>query len=265
MLREGLDLEGELLALATGSHDGEAFHLEGVRRILSAASLEEAALQTPPDFPLGERSREEWIAAGRKREPVAMCCSGKHAAMLATCVAHGWDVTTYRSLEHPLQLSLRRTIEELTGEEVQVTGTDGCGTPIFGVSLTGLARGFSHWALGAPGSHERRTYDAVRAFPEWVCGTSSDVTALIAGVPGLVAKEGAEGVYAAALPDGRAVALKIEDGAERARGPVMAAALSELGVEAEILVTQAETPLLGGGEPVGAVRAVRTLFSHSRP
>ena len=81
------------------------------------------------------------------------------------------------------------------------------------------------------------------------------MTALIAGVPGLIAKDGAEGVYAAALPDGRAVALKIDDGGQRARPPVMVAALRALGVDAPVLAELAETPLLGGGQPVGSVRA----------
>jgi L-asparaginase II len=77
------------------------------------------------------------------------------------------------------------------------------------------------------------------------------VTKLIAGVPGLIAKDGAEGVYAAALPDGRAVALKIEDGAQRARPPVMVAALRRLGVDEPALAELATAPLLGGGRPVG--------------
>ena len=136
---------------------------------------------------------------------------------------------------------------DLAGEPVPVTGVDGCGAPIFGLTLTGLARAFRAWALGAEGSAERRTYDAVRAHPEWLGGTGRDVTALIRGVPGLVAKDGAEAVYAAALPDGRAVALKIEDGGQRARPPVMAAALRALGVDEPVLGEQAELPLLGGG------------------
>jgi L-asparaginase II len=73
----------------------------------------------------------------------------------------------------------------------------------------------------------------------------------VAGVPGLIAKDGAEGVYAAALPDGSAVALKIEDGSQRARPPVMVAALRRLGVDAPVLSELATTLLLGGGQPVG--------------
>src|SRR5690349_9686057 len=50
MVRLGLDLPSDLLALACASHSGEAFHLDGVRRILAAAGLTEEALQTPPDY-----------------------------------------------------------------------------------------------------------------------------------------------------------------------------------------------------------------------
>jgi L-asparaginase II len=72
-------------------------------------------------------------------------------------------------------------------------------------------------------------------------------------VPGVLAKGGAEGVQAVALADGRAIAFKIEDGGARARGPILAAVLSELGVDPSGVPA---TPVLGGGDPVGEVRAV---------
>jgi L-asparaginase II len=260
MLRCGLDLDGELLALASASHSGEDFHVDGVLRILAGAGLGPEALQNPTDLPYGEEARATWLREGREPSRLAMNCSGKHAAMLATCVVKGWDLETYRALDHPLQRALMDTVAELAGEPVTVTGVDGCGAPIFGLTLTGLARAFRAWVLGAEGTPERRTYDAVRAFPEWLGGTGRDVTELIQGVPGLVGKDGAEGVYAVALADGRSVALKIEDGGQRARPPVMAAALRALGVVADVLDDQAEATVLGGGLPVGGVRAVPTLF-----
>lgn len=262
MLRCGLDLDGELLALAAASHSGEDFHLDGVRRILQHAGLTVESLQTPPDLPIGPEAHEAWLRAGRGRERIAMNCSGKHAAMLATCVHNGWDLGSYRSPDHPLQVALADTVADLAGEKVVLTGVDGCGAPIFGVSLTGLARAFRAWVLGGAGTPERRTYDAVRGYPSWLGGTGRDVTDLIAGVPGLVAKDGAEAVYAAALPDGMVVALKIEDGGDRARPPVMAAALWALGIEQPVIAAQSQTQVLGGGEPVGYVRALPGLFSR---
>src|ERR1700710_820330 len=100
VLRAGLDLDGDLLALASASHSGEAFHLEGVRRILAGVGVDEAALQTPPDYPLDDQTREELIRSGGHRSSIAMNCSGKHAAMLATCVVNGWDVRSYRDPGH---------------------------------------------------------------------------------------------------------------------------------------------------------------------
>jgi L-asparaginase II len=185
-----------------------------------------------------------------------MNCSGKHAAMLATCVANHWPTGSYRDPDHPLQVAVRRTVERLAGEQVGAVGVDGCGAPLFALSLTGLARAFAAIATAPAGSPEHRVATAIRRHPEWLGGTGRDVTRLVAGVPGLIAKDGAEGVYAAALPDGRAVALKIDDGASRARPPVMVAALRALGVDAPVLDELAEVPLLGGGQPVGAVRAV---------
>ena len=102
MLRSGLDLDGELLALACASHSGEDFHLDGVRRILAGAGLGESALQTPPDYPLDDDAREDLIRAGGTRTSIHMNCSGKHAAMLATCVANGWSIDDYLAPEHPL-------------------------------------------------------------------------------------------------------------------------------------------------------------------
>ena len=256
MLEAGLDLDGELLALASASHSGEPFHLEGVRRILAAAGLDPADLQTPPDYPVDETEKVAYLAAGGTAVPLAMNCSGKHAAMLATCVANGWPTETYRDPAHPLQRALLATVERLAGERVAATGVDGCGAPLFALSLAGLARSFAAIATAAEGTPEHRVASAIRQHPAWLGGTRRDVTRLVAGIPGLVAKDGAEGVYAAALADGRAVALKIDDGAQRARPPVMVVALRALGVDAPVLDELAETPLMGGGEQVGSVRAV---------
>jgi L-asparaginase II len=256
MLEAGLDLDGELLALSSASHSGEPFHLDGVRRILAGAGLDESALRTPPDYPIDETAKIAFLLAGNGAVPIAMNCSGKHAAMLATCVANGWPLDTYTDADHPLQRALLATVERLAGETSATTGVDGCGAPLYALSLTGLARAFAAIATAAAGTPEHRVAEAIRGNPRFLGGTNRDVTQLVAGVPGLVAKDGAEGVYAAALPDGRVVALKVDDGGQRARPPVMVAALRALGVEAAVLDQLAETPLLGGGRPVGSVRAV---------
>ena len=256
MVTAGLGLGGELLALAAASHSGEPFHLDGVRKILAGAGLAVEALQTPPDYPYDAVAQREWIAAGQGPQPLAMNCSGKHAAMLATCVANGWDIATYRDPGHPLQRALRSTLEQLAGETVSATGVDGCGAPVLAISLLGLARAGRACVLGEPTSAHRQVADAMRSHPEWVGGTRRDVTALMRGVPGLLAKDGAEGVSVVALADGRAAAVKIEDGAQRARQVVTAAALQALGVDADVVGEQVTFELVGGGRPVGTVRAV---------
>jgi L-asparaginase II len=259
MLRCGLDLDGELLALASASHSGEPFHLDGVRRILAGAGLDEGALQNPAGLPLGEDERVAWLRAGRPPEPVAGNCSGKHAAMLATCVSAGWPTQTYRAADHPLQRSLRATLEDLAAERVGAVAVDGCGAPLFAISLLGLARVMSAIATAAPDTAEGRVAAAIRSAPRYLGGTDRDVTRFLEAVPGLVAKDGAEGVYAAALPDGRAVAFKITDGADRARRPVLAAALRRLGVESSEVARIGQVPVWGHTEQVGEVRAVAAI------
>lgn len=261
MLRAGLDLDGPLLALAAASHSGEPFHLDGVRRILADAGLQESALRTPADWPLDELERERTLRAGGARTPIAMNCSGKHAAMLATCSCNGWDVEGYLDPEHPLQRVILETVEELTGVEVPRPAVDGCGAPLLPTTLTGLARAFRRLALADDGP-ERRVAEAIRGFPDWVSGTRRDESALLRAVPGAIAKAGAEACYAVALPDGRAVAIKIDDGGGRARPVVMAAALTamglleERGVDAAALTATGVVELSGGGCPVGSVRAL---------
>lgn len=258
MLRHGLDLDGELLALASSSHSGEEIHLDGARRILAGAGLTVDALQNTPDYPLDDAAALAWRAAGQGRTPLAQNCSGKHSAMLATCVAAGWSTATYRDHDHPLQRAIAATIAELTGDEVTHTAVDGCGAPLFSCTVSGLARAFATLArAGAAGddSAEGRVARAIRAHPRYLGGTGRDVTRLVEGVPGLVAKDGAEGVYAAGLPDGSAVALKVLDGSQRPRPVVMAAALRRLGVDEPVLDEIGSVPVLGHGEPVGSVTA----------
>lgn len=255
MLRAGLPLDGELLALAAASHSGEEFHLKGVRRILAAADLDEADLQNTPAWPIDALARLAHIRRGHEKSALAADCSGKHAAMLVTCTVNGWPTATYRDPGHPLQIAISDTLAELAGEPVAHTGVDGCGAPLLSLTLTGLARVFRALALGAPGSSERRVVDAIQVHPEWTSGTTRGEARLIRGVPGLFGKAGAEGVYAVALDDGRAVALKIADGQWRACPVLMVAALRRLGVDRPGLEELGRVPVLGHGEPVGEVRA----------
>ncbi|QNP63988.1 asparaginase [Streptomyces genisteinicus] len=255
VLRAGLDLSGERLALAAASHSGEDFHLDLVRKMLAEYGISADDLRTPPDLPLDPVAAEAYLATGHVRDRVTMNCSGKHTAMLAACELNGWDRAAYLDPEHPLQRLVHSVVEEAAGEPVAAVGTDGCGAPLMAISLTGLARAFRHFVLAAPGTAERRVADAMRAHPEYVAGTRRPDTWLMREVPGTLSKMGAEAVQAVALEDGRALAFKIDDGAGRALGPVLARALRLMGVDAPVLDRVAHMPLLGGGDEVGAVRA----------
>ncbi len=254
MLRNGLDLDGELLALACASHSGEDFHVDGALRVLARAGLTEEALRCTADLPLGEAARAQHLARGLGAAPKYMNCSGKHAAMLATCVANGWSTEDYLDPAHPLQVATRATISEVAGEPVAQVGVDGCGAPIFAISLTGLAKAFGTLASAAEGTLEHRVAAAMNTFPQWVGGTGRDVTVLMDALPGVIAKDGAEGVYAVGLPTGEGIALKIADGASRARAVVVVAVLKRLGVDVSAVAGLATVPVLGHGRAVGAVR-----------
>ena len=249
--------DDQTLALATASHSGLPVHLEVVRRTLSAAGLTEQALGCPALLPLDVEAAHVLLREGGQATRLTMNCSGKHAAMLATCVANGWATEGYLAPDHPVQRAMTATIERLAGEPVRHVAVDGCGAPQHALTLTGLARAFTALATGDGTS--RRTADAMRAHPELVGGPGREVTRLMAGIPGLVAKDGAEGVFAAALPDGASAAVKVADGATRAAVPMLVGALRALGVTAKVLDELATAPVLGGGVPVGQLRGTSLL------
>lgn len=267
LLRAGLDLDPEGLALACSSHSGTPAHLAVVRRVLAGAGLSEQDLQNTPDLPLDPASADAWRTAGHGLAAITQNCSGKHAAMLAACRVAGWDPATYRAADHPLQVLVRQVVAELTGVAVERVGVDGCGAPLLSTTVRGLARAFGRIAaapVAEPGTDLARVATAMGARPDLVGGPGRDVTAFLVAVSGLVAKDGAEGVYAAGLPDGSAVAFKVADGGGRPRAAILAAALELLltaGAAAAPDVLAAvravgRTPVLGHGEPVGEVVAV---------
>jgi L-asparaginase II len=253
LLRAGLrPADPADLALISGSHYGEPFHVRRVHAILRSAGLQAEALRCPADLPLAVAERDAVLRAGGEPAPILMNCSGKHAGMLATCVVNGWSLGDYLDVKHPLQVALAAAVADLAAEPIAATGVDGCGAPVFAYSLTALARAFLRLVDAVTGTPERLVADEMRSHPELVAGTGADDTRLMQGVPGLLAKGGAEGVAAVAMPRVGAVALKISDGAMRARTPVLLSALRKLGVPAPVFTE----PVLGGGQPVGEVRSV---------
>jgi L-asparaginase II len=275
LVRAGLDLPQDLLALAAASHSGAPVHREGARRILALHDLDESALANTRDLPYGTTEREAWLRAGGTADRLCQNCSGKHAAMAATCVLNGWPVDGYLDPQHPLQRLVAEVVAELTGDEPAAWSTDGCGTPLPAVTLAGMARAYGRLALagaessptddgGRDSGAEAAVARAMAAHPEMVAGEGRDVTALMRLLPGAIAKDGFEGVQLVGLPDGTGVAVKISDGGDRARMPVAVRALAALGVpeatENGALASLATVPVLGGGQAVGVVRALDDPF-----
>lgn len=231
-------ISSEELAVACSSHNAEPRHLGAVRSILRKAGLSEAQLQSGAHPPLHPPSAARLERNGEAPRPIHGNCSGKHAGMLAVCAYAGWDPNGYRDPEGPLQRLIRRTVAKLCGlsyKDISIAG-DNCGVPVFALPLENLAIGFARLAADSgedfpEGLAEavRRVRDAMREHPYLIAGTGRFDTRLMRET-GLIAKSGAEGVFAAGSLEGWGLALKISDGASRAVAPAALVALSHRGV-----------------------------------
>jgi L-asparaginase II len=248
MVRAGLKLEPRLLALGCSSHSGSAAHLSAVREILAMATLDEIALQCMLDKPLGDLERREW--GDKPATRISMNCSGKHAAMLLTCVVNGWPTENYLDPAHPLQVAIKAELETLAGEKITLTSTDGCGAPLFLLSVAGLARAIRNITISKDLIHQE-VMAASRAFPEMVAGKGRLTTQMIEAVPGLYMKDGAEAVEVASMPDGRTLVFKVSDGSLRPFRVLVHAGLKKLGIDSPY---EPEN-VLGGDRVIGNIRA----------
>lgn len=256
MVRSGLSLPPEQLALVCASHNGEPRHLETARLILRSAGLSEDALLNTADFPLHVPSAHTAIRQGDVKTSLQMNCSGKHSGMLATCVFNQWPLDSYLDVNHPLQRAITDTITETTQQEPVAIGIDGCGAPAHVVELLGLARAMRAIAVGDAGDTGNKIFEAMSQHSYMVGGDGRHVTTIVSNTPGLFAKDGAESVYVAATQQGHAVALKLSDGSGRATPTVLLAALRRLGVDVSGVPESIREVVLGHGHTVGEVRAV---------
>lgn len=261
LLRAGLTLTPEQLALAAASHSGEPVHLEALERMAGDLGVDIAALQNTPDLPYDEAARTAWLQAGNGPTSLVQNCSGKHLAMLAACAQNGWDQGTYRDPSHPLQQLIATAVSDLTGDEIEAVAVDGCGAPLLAVTPGGLARAFGRIAAAPADTSEGQVRAAMRSYPELVAGAGRDTTALLRAIDGCISKDGAEAVHAMGLADGTGVVVKVADGADRARPVLLAAVLRGIGLTGEVLDTIADVAVLGHGERVGAVVAAGDLAS----
>lgn len=253
MLRSGLDVAGDDLAIVCASHTGEPVHLEAVRHVLAGAGLDESALQNTPDLPGDSNALAAWLTAGRDPASITQNCSGKHAGMVRTCVRAGWPLETYLDSQHPLQQAVAATIAEQTGDASHGT-VDGCGAPLFATPMAGLAAAFGRLASASDGSHHQLIADAMRGRPDLVSGTGRPDLQLMSAVRGVVSKGGAEGVWAVGLSSGHGIVAKADDGSHRGVQVVVYEVLRLLGHTSRSLGHLASQPVLGHGAPVGEVR-----------
>ncbi|MHB0929716.1 MAG: asparaginase [Candidatus Nanopelagicales bacterium] len=254
MVRSGLELEPRLLALATASHSGGAGHVSGVEEILAKYGRTAADLQCPESLPLGGAERDAYVREGSLPDRLHFNCSGKHAGFIATSVVNDWPVASYLDPQHPMQQAALEVVEELTRERVTAVTVDGCGAPLFAISLLALARLFRSVATAPADSAEGRVAGAMRHYPEMVAGPGRDDTIAMQLMPGLISKIGAEGVIAFALPDGRAGAIKVSDGAARGHQPLLRAVLRAWGLADDAVAQLPVAPVLGGGRSMGQTR-----------
>jgi len=249
MLKVGLKVNADELAIICASHSGSQKHIDLVTKMLTSRDISISQLKNSVDKPLGEKEKISW---GEKPvSQLAQNCSGKHAGMLITCQQSGWDMSTYLDPNHPLQVAIKNEIEELSGEKVSAVSVDGCGAPLFAISLVGLARAISNLVKCKDDLYQQIVL-ACTKYPELVAGVGRLTTRLMQSVPGLFMKEGAEGVQVCALRDGRVIAIKIIDGSWRPVAPIIMEIFKRWGVE----MPDESVKIYGGRYVVGSIASI---------
>jgi L-asparaginase II len=248
MLKAGLKVEENELAIICASHSGSQSHINLVTKMLTSRGLSISQLKNAVDKPLGEKEKITW--GDKAPSQLAQNCSGKHAGMLIACQQNGWDMNTYLDLDHPLQVAIKNEIEALSGEKVSATSVDGCGAPLFAISLIGLAKAISNLVKSKENLYQQIVSACIK-YPELVAGDARLTTRMMRGVPGLFMKEGAEGVQVCALSDGRVIAIKIIDGSWRPVAPIIMEIFKRWGVE----MPDESVKIYGGASVIGEVIA----------
>jgi len=248
MLKAGLTVSDEELAIICASHSGHQIHIELVTKMLEKRDIPLSALKNATDKPLGEKEKISW--GDKPGTQLTQNCSGKHAGMLITCQQNGWDLDTYLEMNHPLQIAIKNEIELLAGEKVSASTFDGCGAPLFAISLTGLAKAISTLVKSNEAIY-KQIVTACTEYPELVAGEGRLTTRMMKAVPGLFMKEGAEGIEVCALSDGRVIVIKIIDGSWRPVAPIIMEVFKRWGVS----MPDESVKIYGGSSVIGEVIA----------
>jgi len=248
MLKAGLTVSDEELAIICASHSGHQIHIDLVTKMLEKRNIPLSALKNATDKPLGEKEKISW--GDKPGTQLTQNCSGKHAGMLITCQQNGWDLDTYLEMNHPLQIAIKNEIELLAGEKVSASTFDGCGAPLFAISLTGLAKAISTLVKSNEAIY-KQIVTACTEYPELVAGEGRLTTRMMKAVPGLFMKEGAEGIEVCALSDGRVIVIKIIDGSWRPVAPIIMEVFKRWGVS----MPDESVKIYGGSSVIGEVIA----------
>jgi len=236
---ERYNLSDAELSLACSSHQGEQMHQNLVESWLTRLGLTENHLACGAELPEHTESAHELLASGKHVCRIHHNCSGKHTGFLTTALHLGLPLENYHLLEHPLQQLSLDIVSDLAGINLKQNpmGIDGCGLPAPTMSLLQLGHAIARFAKPEDLSNERaqaiyRLHEAMSNEPLYIAGHNSVVSELNEVTNGAVlAKTGAEGVITAALPGrGLGIAVKITDGAARARSVALLAILDYLGV-----------------------------------
>lgn len=264
---ERFGLDAREIAVMAASHSGEPFHVEAVLSLLQKIGMDAGALQCGVHAPYDERAAEALREAGTTPTVLHNNCSGKHAGILALCLAIGADTSTYLRPDNPAQRRILEFCARMSDDDASrwPVAVDGCGIPVYATGLRNAALSFARLATLAGVEDEdaealRAVRDAMLAYPQYVAGTGQfDTELMIAGRGAILSKAGAEGVHGvAALPQGYGFVAKVLDGTSRARGPSSVAALRHLGLLDEKQVRRlarfARPPVYNrAGEVVGEI------------
>lgn len=244
----GFVLDQQGLAIAMASHDGSDEQQIEAARLLAEAGLDETALQCPPALPRDV----ETARAQRSPTSLAHNCSGKHASFLLATVLAGEDPASYLQVDAPIQRRILERVADACSATPQGPGVDGCGAPAWLLPLDSLARAFARLAVGATPELDR-VRAAMTSRPLLIGGPLAVDSQLMAADDRIVAKRGAEAVFATGSPaaGGRGIAVKVDDGGGRGDGTVAAAVLEALGHAVPDAVRR--PPVLGGGAVQGAL------------
>jgi len=259
-------LTEEHLALACASHSAEDFQVALVRGWLQRLDLSESALVCGPDMPRAQADQAAVWRAGGDRSRIFHNCSGKHCGFLTLAKHIGAPVAGYDDPAHPAQRLYLEAFSELLGEDAArlPRGVDGCGLPAIALPMERMAKAAARWAaarVASPARQQaiRRLQSAIRAHPDHLSGRGSATGQIVRATQGRVLlKGGAEGYVLGFVPErGLGIAVKLADGAARAKMGVFATLLGRIGLldAAEAVAAVAEGEIRdSNGRTVGEVR-----------